>query len=43
LQAALCSHLKFRLGFINYKGVGNPEFQEISRIKTELSNADLGF
>jgi hypothetical protein len=26
------------VGFINYKGVGNPEFQEISRIKTELSN-----
>jgi hypothetical protein len=29
------------VGFINYKGVRNPEFQEISRIKTELSNVDL--
>ena len=26
------------VGFINYKGVRNPEFQEISRIKMELSN-----
>jgi hypothetical protein len=24
------------LGFINYKGVRNPEFQEIGRIKTAL-------
>jgi hypothetical protein len=29
------------VGFINYKGVRNLEFQEISRIKTELSNVDL--
>jgi hypothetical protein len=32
----LCSHLKFQLGFINYKGVRNPEFQEIGRIKAAL-------
>ena len=37
---ALCSHLKFQLGFINYKGVRNPEFQEIGRNKAELLSGD---
>ena len=32
-QSRLCSHLKFQLGFINYKGVRNPEFQESAEIK----------
>ena len=35
----MCSHLKFQLGFINYKCVRNPEFQEIGRIKAALLSA----
>ena len=35
-SSRVCVLILFQLGFINYKGVRNPEFQKIGRIKAAL-------